>query len=293
LHPRHTKRDSYFCGACERTASRARDFDLTIGVKMQRPPGPNILSSRAANEWINRVGQRHKQLISLGASAEEKDGLNRWAATEFVYSTLGLDGLEVSRERVAHFAARPTDLLGLKEDEVAIEALLEALRAVESLVEDYGRTAALAPDVLIRLHNPLGGTEGFRKTEGDSGRPFKPTPPEHLPAAIASACRWFAADSFVELNPVEQASIAYLRLVEFQPFEESSDRTSLAAACLFTMRSDLPPIIIKEEMRGAYRAAIDEGVRMNTKPMVELMAEAVEKSLAEMIGIVEVKRRQG
>jgi hypothetical protein len=46
-------------------------------------------------------------------------------------------------------------------------------------------------------------------------------------------------------------------------------------------------------MRGAYRAAIDEGLRMNTKPMVELMAEAVEKSLAEMIGIVEVKRRQG
>jgi Fic/DOC family len=262
------------------------------GEAMQRPPGPSILSSRSASEWINRVGQKHKQLAALEPSAEERDALDRWAATEFVYSTLALDGATVEREKVASLAARPTDLMGLDKDDLVIEALLEALRTIESLVESFGRTASLAPDVLIRLHNPLGGAEGFRKSEGDTGRPFKPTPPEQLPAAIETACRWFKTESFAELNPVEQASIAYLRLVEFQPFEESSDRTSLVAASLFTMRSGLPPVIIRPETGGEYRAAVDEGLRMNTKPMVELIAGAVERALGEMIRVVEGKRRK-
>lgn len=260
---------------------------------MQKPPdrtSPPILFTRPAYEWINRVGQKHKQLAALEPSSEEQDTLNRWAATEFVYSTLRLDGITVEREKVAEFAARPTDLMGLDEDDLSIVALLEALREVESLVESFGLTARLEPDVLIRLHNPLGGTEGFRKTAGDLNRPFKPTRPDHLPAAIESACRWFAAESFTELNPVEQAAIAYLRLVEFQPFEHSSDRTAMVAASLFTMSNELPPVIIKPELEQAYRAALDEGLRMNTRPMVELMAEAIERTLSEMIGIVEGKR---
>jgi len=259
---------------------------------MRRPDGPQILSSRTAYEWINRVGQRHKHLVSLEPSDDEREMLDVWEATEFVYSALGLDGVEVSREKVATLASRPTDLLGLGEDDLVIAALLESLRTVRSLVESYGRTAALAPDVLIRLHNPLGGTEGFRKSGGDQGRPFKPAPPEHLAGAVANACRWFAAESFSELNPVEQAAIAYLRLVEFQPFEKASDRTSLVAASLFTVRSGLPPIIIGPDFHDRYGAALGEGLRMNTRPMVELMAESVERALGEMIGIVESGRRK-
>jgi hypothetical protein len=36
-------------------------------------------------------------------------------------------------------------------------------------------------------------------------------------------------------------------------------------------------------MVSAYRNAVDEGSRMNTKPMVETLAQAVEKSLEELI----------
>jgi hypothetical protein len=36
-------------------------------------------------------------------------------------------------------------------------------------------------------------------------------------------------------------------------------------------------------MDSAYRNALDEGTRMNTKPMVETVAEAVERSVNEMI----------
>ena len=253
---------------------------------------PMTLFSRAAYEWIHRLSQKHKVFTSLDLSSEEKGALTRWTETEFVYSTLKLDKVEVSREKVAHLAARPTDFLGLSEEELTVTTMLEALRTIESLIASLGRAAELAPDVLIRLHNPLNTTAGFRETAGDTNRLFKPTPAAHLPAVVDSACRWFAADSFRELNPIEQAAIAYLRLVELQPFERASDRTALVAASLFTMRSDLPPIIIKPEMEPQYLAALSEGLKTNTRPMVELMADAVEKAFDEMIRIIEGKRKR-
>ena len=78
-----------------------------------------------------------------------------------------------------------------------------------------------------------------------------------------------------------------LRLIDLQPFEQSNERTALVAASLFTLRSELPPIIIKPEMASAYRNALDEGTRMNTKPMVELIAEAINQSINGMIQQVE------
>ncbi|HSQ20228.1 MAG TPA: hypothetical protein VLR92_07630, partial [Blastocatellia bacterium] len=66
-------------------------------------------------------------------------------------------------------------------------------------------------------------------------------------------------------------------------FEQTNERTALVAASLFTVRSELPPIIIGPEIHFAYHNALDEGVRMNTKPMVELIAEAVERSIEAML----------
>ena len=104
-----------------------------------------------------------------------------------------------------------------------------------------------------------------------------------MPALLESACRWYTAESFIELNPVEQASIVLLRLIDLQPFETANERTALVAASLFTVRANLPPIIMKPRLASGYRNAVEEGARMNTKPMVETVAEAIETSLAEMI----------
>jgi len=262
---------------------------------MQKPPdkiSPPTLFSRTSYEWINRIGQKAKHFASLNLSLEEKDALRVWMETEFVFAVLKLDHLDAPREEVEKFASRPTELAGWSDDERAIVTLVEALRTVETLIKDFDEKVELAPDVLIRLHNPLGGIEGFRKSDGEKGRPFEPTPAARLPLVIESACRWFAAESFRELNPIEQAAIVYLRLLEFQPFEHASDRTSLVAASLFTRRRGLPPIIIRPAMDALYRAAIREALQMNTRPMVELMAAGVEESLDEMIGAIEVKRQK-
>jgi Fic family protein len=257
---------------------------------MQKPPdrkSPPVLFTRSANEWINRINQKHKELASLSPSTQQKENLDRWAEAEFICSTLALGGINVSREAVARIvSSNSTDASKMDDNSVAVVELLKAVRIIESLAHTNGRAAALTPDVLLELHGASGRADGFRKSAGNARGALKPAPAEHLVATIESACRWFSAESFAELNPIEQASIVYLRLYEIQPFEQASERTALVAASLFTMRSELPLIIITRELDRAYRAALNEGARMNTSPMVELTADAVERSLAEMIGRV-------
>ena len=249
---------------------------------MQRPPdrkAPPILFTRGTSEWISRVNQKHKQLSELRLSAEQKERLDRWAETEFVYSTLKLEGASINREQVARVVLYATGAGA--ENERTTTALLDSVRTVASLARANGKAAELTSELLLKLHSLPGA--GFRQTAGDTNRIVRPPSAELLPALLESACRWYTAESFAELNPLEQASIVLLRLIELQPFEEANERTALVAASLFTLRSELPPIIIKPEMDSAYRKARDEGMQMNTKPMVELVAEAVERSLSEMI----------
>jgi Fic family protein len=251
---------------------------------MQRPPSrktPPILFTRGTSEWLSRVNQNHKQLTELRLSAEQKERLDRWAETEFIYSTLNLEGASINREQVARVVLQGTGADANAESQRTTMALLDSLRTATSLARAKGKAAELTNELLLKLHSPPGA--GFRKTAGDTNRIVRPAPAEHLPALLESACRWYTAESFAELNPLEQASIVLLRLIEIQPFEEANERTALVAASLFTLRSGLPPIIIKPEMDSAYRKARDEGMQMNTKPMVELVAEAVERSLSEMI----------
>lgn len=238
---------------------------------------------RPTHEWISRVNQKHKRLDEFELAPEQRARLDRLAEVEFVYSTLKLDGSDVTREQVTRLVSSEPTAKTLATNETAALALLESLRRVASLVRAQGKAAALSVDLLLALNNAPGAGQGFRKSAGDTSRLVRPVAAENLPAVLEGACLWYSADSFAELHPVEQASIVFLRLIEIQPFEKSNERTALLAASLFTLRSGLPPIAIKPEMHSAYRNAVDEGFRMNTKLMVELLAGAVEKSLSEMI----------
>jgi len=251
---------------------------------MQRPPDgriPTILFTRATSEWINRVSGKHKQLTELQLSAAQKEKLDRWVETEFVYSTLKLEDVDIELQQVAQLATGSPNDETIESNRAAL-ALLGSLRAVTSVARGSGRAAELDTDLLIRLHNIPGTAPGFRGGPGVT-RTRKPAPPEVLPLMIETACRWYTAESFTELNPVEQASIVFLRLLELQPFQQANERTALVAASLFTLRSELPPIVISTEMHAAYRNALEEGDRMNTKPMVELVAESVERTLSAIL----------
>src|SRR5262249_56123813 len=134
--------------------------------------------------------------------------------------------------------------------------LVAFLGRIGGLARVQGKSAELTTGLILDIHSAHDA--GFRKSQGIITATRKPPPPEHLPALLESACRWYTADSFAELNPIEQAALVLLRLIEIQPFEEKNEQTSLVAAGLFTLRSDLPPLVIKAEMNAEYLVALDE-----------------------------------
>jgi hypothetical protein len=240
---------------------------------MRRPPERPfpILSSRPAYEWINNVNRKLEQLNSIQLSADSRARAASWLEADFVFSGLSLAGERAERGRVEEIVRTgKAPVSGRADDDASIIRLLEALRVVRSRVESEGRKAELTPGLLLTLDRKPDGAPGeFRKGLTDQ--------------MIENACLWFTAGSFEELHPLEQASIVHLRLIEIHPFEGGNEQLALVAASLFTMRSGLPPVIIPQEMSGDYRAALAEGFRMNTKPMVELMARATERALSGMI----------
>ena len=241
---------------------------------------------RPSHEWISRINQKQKQFAELKLSDEQRRNIERWTEIEFVYSTLVLEGHEISREDVSRLATSQTTEASSESDRQA-SALIESLRKVIGLARQRGKNASLSPELLLELHNLPGSDTSLRRQAGRN--PSAPSP-ERLRAAVESACHWFTAESFAEFHPVEQASLVLLRLIDIEPFDRSNDRTALVAASLFTLRSELPPIIIKPEMNSAFRKALDEGVRMNTRPMVEFIATAVNQTVREMIQECETRK---
>ncbi len=251
-----------------------------------RPDRFQILQGRPAHDLINSVTHAQKDLAALQLTPEQRQNLNRRVEIEFAWATLALEGSAVSREEVERESAGTTTHEGAAgEDKTGIISVLYAIRAVRSLAEAHGRAASLTPSLLLRLHS---GSEQHAFSSNDLGT--EPTPEQaaanRLLARLEGVCHWFTAESFAELHPAEQASLVLLRLLELKPFDEGNTRTALAASSLFALRSQLPPIIIKPEMQGAYRAALNEGVKMNTKPMVDLVAEALVKTVGELVSQV-------
>jgi hypothetical protein len=260
---------------------------------MQRPPGsgfPPILPSRPSYQWISRIDQKRRDIESVELSGAAEGRLNRLLESEFVRSALALKGSQIDRAQIERIAREQSPPSGGPAD---VLRALSAFRKIRRAAKGEGRGAVLTPGLLLDLSEGPDGSPGeFRRGEGEARREVRPAPPERLAAVVEGACRWFTAGSFEELHPVEQASIAHLRLMEIQPFAEDNEQLSLAAASLFSMRSGLPPVIISPDAAAEYGAALGEGFRMNTRPLVDLLARMAENALDLMADFIRRDGRQ-
>ena len=164
---------------------------------------------------------------------------------------------------------------------------LQAIRTVVEAVRRGGKNTELTPKLLVAIRFGSSGTGEFRSNAGDPTRGVRPVPANRLGEAIANACQWFTADSFRELNPVEQASIAFLRLIELQPFDSRNEESGLIGSSIFTLRRGLPPVIIGDNRLEQYRSARAAGLAMNTTALVDFFAHSVEESLDGVIALLE------
>lgn len=253
------------------------------GLMPTRPDRFPILQARPAHDLINRVTHAQKELAAIQLSRDQKQDLDRWVDAGFASAALGLEGIAVSREKVEGvMAGSAPAAAAAPEDKSGIASVLDAISAIRSLAAENGLAASLTPALLITLHSSSDEHELSHKESGGAQSPLDAVAASRF-AKLGSACHWFAAESFEELHPAEQAAIVLMRLIELKPFEEGNTRTALAASSLFTLRSGLPPIIMGSSLHAAYRAALNEGMKMNTKPMVDLVAQALVITVGEIV----------
>lgn len=260
-------------------------FNAQPGLPLMpiRPDRFPILQARPAHDLINSVTNALKELAALQLTTQQRQNLNRRVEIEFAWATLALEGSAVPREEVERESdGTATRASAPAEDKRGVISVVYAIRAVRLLAEAQGRAASLTPSLLLDINS--GSEQNALASKDLNTQPAAgQAAATRLLARLESVCHWFTAESFAELHPAEQASIVLLRLLELKPFDEGNTRTALAASSLFVLRSQLPPIIIKPEMHVAYRAALNEGVKMNTKPMVDLVAEALVKTVRELV----------
>lgn len=221
---------------------------------------------------MNRLHLQQKQFASLPLTAVRQAALDQWADARFVTTALQLEGFAAPDSGTLEPLLSGSLALDV---EVAARArtLLTAIRQVRAAASTG--SSILTPEFFLRLGRP---------DENGAGRPAEADANDEKPArrfAIwQNLCAWFSADSFCELHPAEQTAIAYLRILEMRLYEERG--LELAAVSVFPIRAGMPPFILDQEHLTACRQALAEATRMNTRPMVELVANSLIATVAEM-----------
>ncbi|MCS6818043.1 MAG: Fic family protein [Blastocatellia bacterium] len=245
------------------------------------------LPQRRLPAWAQEVEEARAAYDALAPlSAERLGELAGWLLLEQVTHEMRLDGYRLERERLRELllegkmAETPEEQLAL-----GFAAAIRRLSAHVATGLEEGRPVELTLELLLDLARlSLGRAEGakelLRHRRVNPLYPeHDPCSPEELPHLLRLALEWFTAESFAELNPIEQAALVHVRLFDLQPFERASQRVARLAANLYTLRAGLPPILIPVEATAAYYEALLSGLRMATEPLVELFARLVAGTL--------------
>ena len=102
-----------------------------------------------------------------------------------------------------------------------------------------------------------------------------------IPRLLDNALSWFATEGFAEMNPVEQATLVHLRLLDLQPFAAANSQTATLAASFYTERAGLPPLLF-DQNDARYAAALESGFRMLTQHLVDYFAASLQQTIAHL-----------
>jgi hypothetical protein len=131
-------------------------------------------------------------------------------------------------------------------------------------------------------HEALAGPAGLRRGERErDGAP--PAPAELVESRLDTLAEWLEVAGPRDLAPDQAAAVALARLVEILPFDDANGRVSRLAASHLMVRGGMrPPILVAGDAL-RLRAALESGFRLETEPLVALLAEASGRALDVMI----------
>jgi hypothetical protein len=131
-------------------------------------------------------------------------------------------------------------------------------------------------------HEALAGPVGLRRGERErDGVP--PAPAELVESRLSTLAEWLEVAGPRDLAPDQAAAVALARIVEILPFDDANGRVSRLAASHLMIRGRMrPPILVAGDAL-RVRATLESAFRLETEPLVALLAEASGRALDVMI----------
>ena len=113
-------------------------------------------------------------------------------------------------------------------------------------------------------------------------------PPHYLlPDLMSQFVAWLNSTEAKTLHPLKYATEAHLRFVSIHPFRDGNGRTARLLMNLLLLRAGYPIVIISNQTRKAYIDAIVDAQQNNDiNQLLELMVDAAQDSLIEMLQIL-------
>lgn len=154
-------------------------------------------------------------------------------------------------------------------------------QAFDYLIDFHKSAGELDLSDLLELHTILepAGRAGLRRD------PAEPLTPLHQPldaatvsGALTRFLEWVQSQAFSEMHPVEQVTLAQIRLYEIYPFEVFCELTvSLFSYTFLVAAGFLPPLYEAAELPDFY-LALDAAFAFSTQGLVNLNAKACERA---------------
>lgn len=160
----------------------------------------------------------------------------------------------------------------------------EALDFLYELVEP-GSSFTFAEHLIKQLHSliiqDIDREKAGRYRAVDvwiTGTEHKPPSSIDVPAKMQELARW-GRDQETKMNVVEFSTLLHHKFVHIHPFEDGNGRTGRLLMNIFLMRHGFPIAIIQKNERQKYYRALRNADAGNYKPLVNLVAQAVLRSL--------------
>ena len=73
-------------------------------------------------------------------------------------------------------------------------------------------------------------------------------------------------------------------MLDVQPFDEANGRTLRLFSNFFLLKAGYPPAVIPASQASEYAVAVERALRFDTQPIIDLIADATDRSLRWCLG---------
>lgn len=176
------------------------------------------------------------------------------------------------------------------DDSLLDSQLQRHIAAVQTVLRFADEKEFLSGDDLLELHRVL--VSGVHPQAGEFrqqdaaplAQGHEPTEAELVAPVIDNALGWFQSESFAEMHEVEKSALMLIKLMDVQPFDEANGRTLRLFSNFFLLKAGYPPAIIPASQADQYALAIERSLGFDTQPIIDLIAEATDRSLRWCLG---------